>query len=544
MVVVQLARRRKAGQRQAVSHWLRPGPADVSYRWRPLRLEGGEPEEEAALAGAASALEPRRREDPAPSLGVEAAGAAVEAALRRPRAEVLPSAGAGFWAGPDWAVDVPRRRELAVLTSAATTGAATFLADRPRGPGVAGAAGGVAGTAGDADRPFLVAMAREGGAEAGGAIGSFATFLAPRLGATASVAAVDLAGGACSREARFLAVGVLPTAGAGSATAASLADLGALPVDMVAPALVGPTLVAPALEAPALVVPALADGAGAGGAGGAVAVVEPARVHPVDPDRVEADLVGAGVAAVALARAEAGVAVVALAVAEADLADDDLADDDPVDVPLVEEDLVEEDLVDVGSTVAALAGTDLARAALAGGSSTAGVARATETALAGVAATLEAAGLAGLAARAGAGAVGEAATSSVTAVLAERRRDGALPVPAGTSGTTGATGSSGSASIAAGRSAGGRRRDLPLVRGAASSGGATSPASALSPWCISASIVSGVGIPAGWAYPGSASSIPRRMASNAWTTNGRFSPLRNTSRAERGGTSPMPERGR
>lgn len=45
------------------------------------------------------------------------------------------------------------------------------------------------------------------------------------------------------------------------------------------------------------------------------------------------------------------------------------------------------------------------------------------------------------------------------------------------------------------------------------------------------------------ANPGSASSIPRLIASNAWTTKARVSPLRSASRAERGATSPIPDSG-
>ncbi len=66
----------------------------------------------------------------------------------------------------------------------------------------------------------------------------------------------------------------------------------------------------------------------------------------------------------------------------------------------------------------------------------------------------------------------------------------------------------------------------------------------LSPRWISASMVSAVGVPAGRAKPGKANSIPRLIASNAWTTNDRLSDLRKTSRAERGGTSPMADNGK
>ena len=85
------------------------------------------------------------------------------------------------------------------------------------------------------------------------------------------------------------------------------------------------------------------------------------------------------------------------------------------------------------------------------------------------------------------------------------------------------------------------RLPAPARAGVALTAG-TSPAT--SPRWISASTVSGVGAPAGCAKPGSASSTPRLMASKAWTTKVRFSPLRSTSRAERGGSSPMPANGK
>ena len=60
---------------------------------------------------------------------------------------------------------------------------------------------------------------------------------------------------------------------------------------------------------------------------------------------------------------------------------------------------------------------------------------------------------------------------------------------------------------------------------------------------ISASTVSSVGVPETFATSGSASSIPRRGGSSAWTTNVRSEPRSRTSRALRGGGSPKPVSG-
>ena len=84
----------------------------------------------------------------------------------------------------------------------------------------------------------------------------------------------------------------------------------------------------------------------------------------------------------------------------------------------------------------------------------------------------------------------------------------------------------------------GRRPAPPsAVRLGASS--ATAAASSMS--SISASTVSSVGLPAGRARPGRASSMPRRGGSRAWTTNVRVSPRVSTSLALRGGGSPRPD---
>ena len=57
--------------------------------------------------------------------------------------------------------------------------------------------------------------------------------------------------------------------------------------------------------------------------------------------------------------------------------------------------------------------------------------------------------------------------------------------------------------------------------------------------CISASTVSSLGAPAIFSKPGSASSMPRRGASTACTTNVRVSPRVSTSRARVGRGSPI-----